>query len=130
MKVNVRLFSLLAPIIALALASGPARADSQAAAVAQELERARALASRQDHKNACKAYSRANELAGGKSAPSLIGVANCYKQTKEGDKAVATARQALAVAATPGSGPRPPPPWGVPCSSSPTRSLGPRPPTC
>lgn len=97
---SVRLFSLLAPVIALALSSGPALADSQAD-VARELERARALASRQDQRNACKAFSRANELAGGKSVPSLIGVANCYKQAKEGDKAVAAARQAVAVAATP-----------------------------
>lgn len=97
----VRLLSLPSLVIALALSSGPARADSQAAAVTQELERARTLGSRGDQRNACKAYSRATELAQGKSAPSLIGVANCYLQAKEGDKAAATARQALAVAATP-----------------------------
>jgi len=98
---RVRLFSLPALVIALALSSGPALADSQPAAVTRELEKARVLDSRGDQRNACKAYSRANELAGGKSSPSLIGVANCYKQIKDGDKAVATARQALAVAATP-----------------------------
>ena len=97
---RARLFSLLALVIALALSSGPALADSQAD-VARELERARVLDSRGDQQNACKAYSRANELAEGKSSPSLIGVANCYKQAKDGDKAVATARQALAVATTP-----------------------------
>jgi TonB family protein len=98
---RIRLVSLLALVIATALSSGPARADSQPAAVARELERARALASQGDQRNACKAYSRASELAQGKSAPSLIGVSHCYTQIKDGDKAVTTARQALAVAATP-----------------------------
>ncbi len=97
----VRLVSLLALAVALALSAGPARADSQTAAVARELERARALASHGDQRNACKSYSRASELAQGKSEPSLIGVSNCYLQIKDGDKAVAAARQALAVAATP-----------------------------
>jgi tetratricopeptide (TPR) repeat protein len=98
---RARLASLLALMTALALSSGPARADSQATDVARELERARSLASHGDQQNACRAYSRANELAEGKSSPSLIGVANCYKQVKDGDKAVTTARQALAVAANP-----------------------------
>jgi len=98
---RVRLLALPALVIALALASGPAFADSQPAAVTRELEKARVFDSRRDQQNACKAYSRANELAGGKSSLSLIGVAHCYKQIKDGDKAVATARQALAVATTP-----------------------------
>ncbi|HTG31634.1 MAG TPA: energy transducer TonB [Thermoanaerobaculia bacterium] len=101
MNINVLLLSLPSLVIALALSSGPARADSPPATVAQELERARSLASHGDQQNACRAYSRANELAEGKSSPSLIGVANCYKEAKDGAKAVATARQALAVAATP-----------------------------
>jgi TonB family protein len=97
----VPLLSLPSLVIALALSSGPAHADSQAAPVTRELEQARALASQGDQRNACKAYSRASELAQGKSAPSLIGVSNCYTQTEDRDKAIATARQALAVASTP-----------------------------
>jgi tetratricopeptide (TPR) repeat protein len=97
----VRLVSLLALVVALALSAGPARADSQTTAVAQELERARGLASHGDQRNACKAYQHASELAQGKSAASLLGLSSCYSEVKDADKAIATARQALAVAATP-----------------------------
>ena len=62
-NVPVRLVSLLALVVALALSAGPARADSQTAAVTRELERARSLASHGDQRNACKSYSRASELA-------------------------------------------------------------------
>jgi TonB family protein len=97
MKVNVRLLAL--PALVIALSAEPTLADSQAD-VARELERARTLTLSGDQRNACQAYSRANELAGGKSSPSLIGVADCYKQIKDEEKALATARQALAVAVT------------------------------
>jgi TonB family protein len=95
----VRLVSLLALVVALALSAGPARAETTA--VAQELERARGLASHGDQRNACKAYQHASELAQGKSAASLLGLSSCYSQVKDADKAIATARQALAVASTP-----------------------------
>ncbi|MFL6237074.1 MAG: TonB family protein [Thermoanaerobaculia bacterium] len=102
MKMNVRfrLLSALALPILLVVLSGAARAGSTGD-VAKELERARQLFSRKDFRNACRAYTKADELAQGKSAPSLIGLSDCYTQTKEWDKAVETARQALAVAANP-----------------------------
>jgi TonB family protein len=102
MKMNVRfrLVSALALPILLVVLSGAARADSTGD-VAKELERARQLFSRKDFLNACRAYTKADELAQGKSAPSLIGLSDCYTQTKERDKAVETGRQALAVAANP-----------------------------
>ncbi|HEY0557164.1 MAG TPA: energy transducer TonB [Thermoanaerobaculia bacterium] len=90
------LFSMLV----LALASGQVHADSKADAEA-ELKRARDLDSRGDHKKACKAFQHAGELAQGQSAPIWIGLSDCYLQDKNVDKAVAAARQAVAVAATP-----------------------------
>lgn len=98
MKVRSPLVSALAlPLLLLVLAAGTARADD----VARELEKARLLSAGQDFRNACKAYTKANELAHGKSAPSLIGLSDCYTQIKDYDKAVETARQAVAVAASP-----------------------------
>jgi TonB family protein len=94
-------FLALFSMLALTLFSGAARAEPKPDDVAKELERARQLFSRQDFRNACRAYTKANELAQGKSALSLIGLSDCYTQTKEWDKAVETARQALAVAANP-----------------------------
>jgi TonB family protein len=90
---------LVVPLL-LIPASGTARADSQAD-VAAELAKARELSSRGDQRNACKAFQHASELAQGKSAASLLGLANCYSEVKDADKAIATARQALAAAATP-----------------------------
>jgi TonB family protein len=87
-------------MLALALASGQVHADSKADAAA-ELARARDLDSHGDHKNACKAYQHASELAQGRSVPSLIGLSNCYSQVKDAAQAIATARQALAAAETP-----------------------------
>jgi TonB family protein len=101
MKITTfRLGSLLALPFAMTLASGPARAGSPAD-VAAELARARALQVQGKSKAACKTYQHASELAHGQSAPSWIGLSGCFTQLKEGDKAVAAARQALAVAATP-----------------------------
>ncbi len=98
MKLQSPLVSALAlPLVLLSLSAGTARADD----VARELERARQLYAGQDFRNACKAYMKANELAHGKSAPSLIGLSDCYTQVKDRDKAVETARQAVAVAASP-----------------------------
>src|SRR5436305_11991593 len=94
------LFSMLALILAAAFAPGAVRADSKAD-VAAEVARARDLFARGDYRKACKAYQHASELAQGQSTPSLIGLSGCYVQLKEGDKAVAAARQAVAVAATP-----------------------------
>lgn len=105
MRMNVRspLISALAlPLVLLALSAGTARAGDKPDAVAKELEKARLLFSRKDFRNACRAYTKANELAQGKSAPSLIGLSDCYTQVKDVDKAVEAARQALAVAADPG----------------------------
>jgi TonB family protein len=89
---------VLAPLL-LTLASGPVRADSQAD-VAAALAKAQGLSSRGDQRNACKAYQHASELAQGKSAASLMGLSNCYSQAKDAAQAIATARQALAVAGT------------------------------
>lgn len=105
MRMNGRspLVSALAlPLVLLALSTGTARADAKPDAVAKELEKARLLIAQKDFRNACRAYTKANELAQGKSAPSLIGLAKCYTEVKDLDKAVETARQALAVAADPG----------------------------
>jgi TonB family protein len=97
-----RITSLLALPLAMTLASGPARAEVPADAAA-ELARARQLEARGGFaKEACKAYQHASELAHGQSAPSLLGLSGCFTQQKEGDKAVAASRQALAVAATAG----------------------------
>ena len=52
-------------------------------------------------KEACAAYQHASDLANGQSAPALLGLSGCFTQRKEGAKAVAAARQALTVAATP-----------------------------
>jgi hypothetical protein len=95
------LASILALPFAVALASGQASAADSKTGAAAELQRARELDSRGDHKKACKAYLHASELAQGQWAPSLIGLSDCYTQSKERDKAIAAARQALAVAATP-----------------------------
>jgi TonB family protein len=100
MNVRFRLVSALALPVLLVVLSGAARADSTDD-VANELERARQLVSRQDFLNACKAYTKADELAQGKSAPSLIGLSDCYTRVRDRDKAVEAARQALAVAASP-----------------------------
>src|ERR1700710_786781 len=95
-----RLASLLVLPLAMTLATEPARADAPADA-ASELARARQLEAQGGHaKEACKAYQHASELAHGQSAPSLLGLSGCFTQQKEGDKAVAASRQALAVAAT------------------------------
>jgi protein TonB len=83
-----------------ALASGRARADVQADVQAQ-LERAQKLYSAGNYRGACEAYQRADELAQGKSSPSLIGLSGYYEQVKDEEKSLAAARQALAVAATP-----------------------------
>src|SRR3954463_9997420 len=91
-----RLASLLALTFATTLATGQARADSNPDAAA-ELARARELKSHGDFKKACKAYQRASELAHGQSASSLIGLSDCFIRQTEGDKAIAAARQALAV---------------------------------
>jgi TonB family protein len=99
-KHSLRFLALFA-MLALALSTGTARAGDQPDAVAKELEKARLLFSRKDFQNACRAYTKANELAQGKSAPSLIGLSDCYTRVKDGDKAVEAARQALAVAANP-----------------------------
>jgi TonB family protein len=97
-----RICSGLVAVLALTLVAGPAHADSKADAdAAAELARAKDLDSHGDHRNACKAYQHASELAQGRSTASLIGLSYCHTQAKEGDKAVAVARQALAVAATP-----------------------------
>jgi TonB family protein len=92
-------FALVA-LLALTLVAGPGRADSKTDAAA-ELARARDLDSHGDHKNACRAYQHASELAEGKSAASLIGLSNCYSQVKDAERAIATARRALAAAETP-----------------------------
>jgi len=84
----------------MTLASGPARAEAPADAAA-ELARAQGFAAQGNSREACRAYQRASELAHGQSSPSLLGLSGCFTQLKEGDKAVAAARQALAVAATP-----------------------------
>ncbi len=95
------LASLLALSLALTLASSPARAEVPADAAA-ELARARQLeAQRGQDKQACAAYQHASELAHGQSAPAFLGMSGCLTRQKEGAKAVAAARQALAVAATP-----------------------------
>jgi TonB family protein len=93
---------LVVPLL-LIPASGTARADSadSKADVAAELAKARDLSSRGDQQNACKAFQHASELAQGKSAASLLGLSNCYSQVKDAGQAIATARQALAAAATP-----------------------------
>lgn len=95
-----QLAPLLALPLAMTLASGPARAEVPADAAA-ELARARQLEAQRNSREACRAYQRASELAHGQSSPSLLGLSDCFTQLKEGDKAVAAARQALAVAATP-----------------------------
>jgi TonB family protein len=92
-------FGLVA-LLALTLVAGPARADSQAD-VAAQLAKARELSSRGDQRNACRAFQHASELAQGKSAASLLGLSSCYSDVKDADKAIATARQALAAATTP-----------------------------
>lgn len=98
---RTRLVSLLAFLVVLtALSPSRARADVQTD-VQSELEKAKKLSSARDYRNACKAYQRANDLAQGKSAASLIGLSACYVQVKDEEKALAAARQALAVAATP-----------------------------
>lgn len=98
MKLRSPLVSALAlPLVLLSLSAGTARADD----VARELEKARRLFAGQDFRNACKAYTKANDLAQGKSAPSLIGLSDCYTQIKDQNKAVEAARQAVAVAASP-----------------------------
>src|SRR5690242_16012760 len=98
---RVRLVPLLAFLLATtALAPGRARADVQAD-VQAELEKAQKLNAAGNYQDACRAYQRADELAQGKSSPSLIGLADCYAQIKDEEKSLAAARQALAVAATP-----------------------------
>lgn len=98
---RVRLVSLLALLLAMtALAPGRARADVQADVQAQ-LDKARQLSSAGDDREACRAYQRADELAQGKSSPSLVGLSGCYEQVKDEERSLAAARQALAVAATP-----------------------------
>jgi TonB family protein len=97
----MRLVSPLAFLLMMPAPSpGQARADAQAD-VQAELAKARQLWAAKDYRNACKSYQRANELAQGKSAPSLIGLSACFTSLKEGTKAVEMARQARAVAATP-----------------------------
>jgi TonB family protein len=96
-----RFASLLALPLAMTLATGPARAEVPADAAA-ELARARQLEARGGFaKQACEAYQHASDLAHGQSALSLLGMSGCFTRQKEGAKAVAAARQALAVAATP-----------------------------
>lgn len=97
----VRLVSPLAFLLMMtALSPGQARADAQAD-VQAELAKAHQFWTAKDYRNACKAYQRANELAQGKSVPSLLGLSTCFTDLKEGAKAVEMARQARAVAATP-----------------------------
>lgn len=97
---RVRLVSLLALLLAMtALTPGRARADVQAD-VQAELAKAQQLYSTGDYREACRAYQRADELAQGKSSPSLVGLSDCYAQVKDEEKSLAAARQALAVAAT------------------------------
>jgi TonB family protein len=96
-----RLASLLALPLAMALASGPARAEVPPDAAA-ELARARQLEAQGGFaKQACAAYQHASELAHGQSSASFLGLSGCFTRQKEGAKAVAASRQALAVAATP-----------------------------
>lgn len=98
---RVRPVSLLAFLLAMAaLPPGQARADIQAD-VQAELERAQKLYSAGNYQEACRAYQRADELAQGKSSPSLVGLSGCYAQVKDEEQSLAAARQALAVAATP-----------------------------
>jgi TonB family protein len=100
-SICVRLVPLLMFLLAVtALSSGGARADVKAD-VQAELEKAKNLSSARDYRNACKAYQRASDLAQGKSAASLLGLSTCFTQLKEKGKAVETARQARAAAATP-----------------------------
>jgi TonB family protein len=98
---RVWLVSLLVLLLAMTvLFPGQARADVQAD-VQAELAKAQKLYSAGDYREACRAYQRADELAQGKSSPSLIGLSDCYEQVKDEEKSLAAARQALAVAATP-----------------------------
>ncbi len=93
--------ALLALPLAMALFSGPAWAEVPADAAA-ELARARQLEAQGGFdKQACAAYQHASELAHGQSAPAFLGMSGCFTRQKEGAKAVAAARQALAVAANP-----------------------------
>ena len=97
----IRLASLLAFFLVMtALSPGRAHADVQTD-IQAELEKAKQLSSARDYRGACKAYQRANELAQGKSAASLLGLSDCFTQLKERAKALEMARQARAVAATP-----------------------------
>jgi TonB family protein len=96
-----QLVPLLAFLLVMtALSPGWARAEVQAD-VQAELERAHKLLSTHDYRGACKAYERASELSQGKSALILIGLSDCYRLIMDEEKALAAARQALAVAATP-----------------------------
>lgn len=96
-----RMTPLLALALAITFASGPARAEFPADAAA-ELARARQLEAQGGHaKEACEAFLHASELAHGRSSSSLLGLSRCFTRLKEGNKAVAMARRALAVAATP-----------------------------
>ncbi|HEY2290778.1 MAG TPA: energy transducer TonB [Thermoanaerobaculia bacterium] len=99
---RVRLVSLLILLLAMTtLSPAQARADVQADVQAQ-LEKAQQLYSAGNYRGACKAYQRADELAQGKSSPSLIGLSDClYIQDNDAVKSLVAARQALAVAATP-----------------------------
>ena len=98
--IGFRFASILVLPLAMGLATGPVHADSKAD-VAAELRKAQELEARGKFPKACKAYQHASEMAQGQSAPSLIGLSKCYTQQNERDKAVATARQALAVVTTP-----------------------------
>src|SRR3954470_11292576 len=89
---RVQLVSLLVLLLAMtALFPGQARADVQAD-VQAELAKAQKLYSAGNYRGACKAYQRADELAQGKSSPTLIGLSGCYTQVKDEEKSLAAAR--------------------------------------
>lgn len=91
--------SCLALAFCALLGAGRAVGAPAEGEVAAKLEEARAALDKRDFKRAVDAYRRANQLAGGHSAGSLLGLATAYNQLGATSDALDSARQAVAATA-------------------------------
>jgi TonB family protein len=100
-RIGFQLIAALALAVALAFATGPARAeDPPSGDVAAALARAQEFVNHGDYRNASAEYLHAGELSEGKSFPSWLGLTRCYEQLGEFDKSAAMARKARSLAST------------------------------
>jgi TonB family protein len=101
-RTGFQLISVLSLAVALALPAAPVRAeDPPSADVAAALERAQKFVNQGDYRSASTEYLHAGELSEGKSFPSWLGLARCYEQLGDFDKAADMARKARSLASSP-----------------------------